>query len=602
MTIPFNQKLLPAARSVKIRARDNSPLEDPSKNWIVWWYCGIERNSRVNDQPLVVVCFRQLFDGSVSDSAELGKVLLTDLGQMTVGSVWCNGICQLTAEMDSYDFDVDFTPGSWRHVSFYEAAQTGKASPYPRDLYPLVYPKDKNSMLEFDLPHGAKLVVPALEFFSRCYGRSQELSRILATLPWDDAKKRIFAPVESPDDGKWYVKLCAGLRNGDTTFAAHVKYEHYAELQAKSINAQIMLAYNARIPGPIFITPAPWFKGPAKIRVYGYWFNKTSFLGLQIGGCSDPSGADIARSRENRNRAEGWGPDDGSEAWNATRPVKLVRPPAIVSIASDASPDHGSARIEILDQDFVTLGIPRKIVDIHGQRMTSANAKKLEPGHAERFSSGDDHGTGKQVGHASIHAEEVVSDGILHEMWTALNQVKLDYPTRITAVEWFTFATGFRSDECFKLITLPAPIEDADRKIPSSTRTWIYADAARTKMRGLLVMRMIVNSVAVHIIEIERKLRKKKLDADHGQDKEGPLRGFALVLDDQTQFEDWLEEFMFDVPYVRGIVQDLEAYCPGRAYAFVHRPSDSGTVRWQATVRNALKKVGIQLPPPRTSQ
>ena len=145
-------------------------------------------------------------------------------------------------------------------------------------------------------------------------------------------------------------------------------------------------------------------------------------------------------------------------------------------------------------------------------------------------------------------------------------------------------------------IALPAPIEDTDRKIPSRTRTWIYADSARTKMRGLLVMRIFVNSVAVHILEIERKLRKKKSDAEHERDEEGPLRGFALVLDDQTQFEDWLEDFVFEVPYVRGIVQELEAYCPGRAYAFVHRPSDSDSIPWQATVRNALKNVGIQLP------
>lgn len=600
MAIPFTRKFYPAARSVNIRFPKNSPLGDVSKNWMAWWYCGINNNFNVRDQPLVVVGFRELRDGYLSDNVELGRVLLTDLGQVTIGSVWRNGICNLTVEWDLFDFDVDFTPGNWRDVSFNDAVTKGIASPYPLDLHPLAFPKDKNWMLEFDLHSGAKLVVPALEYLSRCYGRSQELVRILATYGWEGAEgaqARIFSPIESPSDGNWYVKLRPSLRNGDTTFAAHIKYDPYTEQEARSINAKIQTGFDPQRPGPIFIKVAPWFVGPAKLRVRGCWFNKTSFLALQIGGCSDPLGESIFRDRDNRNKSEGLGPDDGSEAWRGARPVKLVRPPMIVSITPDASPDHGSARIEILDDDFVMLGIPRKIVDINGQRITSANGKKSDPGQAERFSSGDDYGTGKQVGHASVHAEEVFeSDGILHEMWAAIKQAKLDYPSNITAVEWFTFSTGFRTDGCIQLISLAAPGDDADRKIPSKTRNWVYADLARTKTRGVLVMRMIVNSVVVHIIEIQRKMRKKKLDDDHARDEEDRLRGFALVLDDQTEFEEWLNEFISDVPYVRGIVQELIAYCPGRSYAFVHRSSESESMPCQAALLSALKNVGVRLP------
>lgn len=106
------------------------------------------------------------------------------LGQARVVTIWENNRSRQKLTFETHDFLVDFHKDNWRYNSFAKAAWNSKDPPYPSNLYPLKYKRDLNPLIEFGLQGGGKLVVPCLEFFSRCYGRSQELTRMLATYPW----------------------------------------------------------------------------------------------------------------------------------------------------------------------------------------------------------------------------------------------------------------------------------------------------------------------------------------------------------------------------------------------------------------------------------
>ena len=85
-------------------------------------------------------------------------------------------MCTAQVIYDTEDLSVDFTQGTWAFTSFHEAAWEWNRPPYPQNIYPLQYQRDKTWLLKFPLKTGGRLIVPCLEFFARCYGRSGEFN------------------------------------------------------------------------------------------------------------------------------------------------------------------------------------------------------------------------------------------------------------------------------------------------------------------------------------------------------------------------------------------------------------------------------------------
>lgn len=596
MPIPINRKLKRITKVVRLK--DN--LKDNDNELMVWSYCGIYKNRLAQSQPNVLVAFRELISESLSDKAVFRRVPLTSLGQLRIGTVWQNNACCAEVILDSPQepFSIDFTKGAWKLTSFYEAMRNGLPLPYPQGIYPLQHPTDQNWFLEFKLPTGGKLVVPCIEFFSRCYGRSGELKRILATYPWDagseTAKGRLYAPLGEPEErGKWKVKLKRRLLNGDVVLLAHAKYERYTENECKEIYSQIEAQYDPDDRKPAFIKVVPWFQGHAQLRVKGIWFdNKKSFLALQIVGCSDPDGVMIQRDRENTNKVDSPAEDtDEGDAWKGAPQRKLVKLPEIVDLTGDEEPDHDAFPIEIQDPDFVVLGRPRLVIDTRRDRAKSAAGNRTSGTDANKYSSGEPHGNNKGVGHASIHAPQILeSHGTLRDTWNAMLHLMKKHPASIRSVEWFTFQGGFSSNPEPKLIGLQ-PF-GKDEEASTEQRNWIYCWGPNP--RGILVARIIANGKSVYIVEIERRPHTKK--DKKGNDVESEtFRGFVFVLDDQPQLIPWLKQLMSGIRLVKGVVQKLVDHCPGAAATFKHPPASSGATHCEAAVINALDKAGVKL-------
>ncbi len=597
MSIPLKYKLKHISRAIRFKGN----LAGNNEDWVVWWYSGIYKNNSAESQPNVLIAFRVLSSDTLSDSVIYRRVPLTSLGQFRIGTVWKNSMCHSEIIFDSpkKSFLVDFTKGAWKLISFQEAAKNGDFPPYPMSAYQLLHDEDKNWLIEFPLQTGGKLLIPCIEFFSRCYGRSEELKRVLATYSWDGSdkdsvQKRLYAQLDEPEEpGKWKVKLKRRLTNGDVILLAHAKYERYTANAAKKIYSQIEAQYDPKNKYPAFIKVAPWFQGSAQLSVNGIWFDdKRSFLALQVIGCSDPSGVPIQRDRENGNKVNGADEQGGDAALQGKQQYALTKPHEIIDLTGDDEPDHGGAAIEIQDPDFVVLGVPRVVIDVRKDRANGSAGAHGKGDNATVFSSGEAHGSEKGVGYASIKARPVMeSNGMLRDMWNALLHLKKKYPDAISSVEWFTFDDGFMESDEPRLVGLEA-FDETD-EVDTDIRNWLFFDTKMQMPRGFLVARVTIKDKLVYLAELQRRPRIKTEEDGKKTPAEESFKGLIFMLNKPEEFIEWLKFMRSQVRHVKGIVDRLVSGCPGIAGTFSHRAAKKEEVPCEAAAINAFSKIGV---------
>lgn len=597
MTLKLNFDIQKIFRTVRLDA-----LRGLEPNSIAYWYCGIYKNQRNGWQPNVLVGFRNVQSGNISEVMDMRRVPLDALGQVALGTIWTDGVCESIINYDISDFEIDFRDCKWSFVSAYDSIINNIEQPFPQGIHRLAFDMDKNWLIAFEIRSGGRLLIPCLEFFSRCYGRSQKLKRILSTFPWmgsaEAHKSQLYAPLDEPEEpNKWKVKLRQGLVNGDTVILAHAKYDPYTERAAKSIYGQIEGTYNPESKSPLFIQVPPWFQGPAEIRVRGVWFdNKRSFLALRIIGSSDPDGIVITRDRDNSNKKDGVNPEAYGEAWAGAIRKGLVRPPDIVDLTGDLEPDCEAKNVEIFDDDFLVLGVPRRIVDRHGKKVTRTSGIQRNGNSVSIYSSGSQHGSGKGVGQASIQAKPVMeSHGILIDMWNAVRHTQVSNNKIINNVEWFTFDVGYKSTALPSLIALDPREEFKGQNIPIETRHWPFIDVASSTPRGVLVIRLTVSRKHVHIIEIQRRPRIKTDSKGKKFTSEESFQCLVISFVDERSSVQQLKRLMTDICFVRGIVKKL-THTIEFSHSFNHTPTKHKGIPCEAVVRMALKKVGVVIP------
>ncbi len=583
-------------------------LKCGDKTLLVWWYCGILKNKNDQHQPLAKIAVRaQVSDNEFSDTVEYRDVAVEHLGQLRIGSVCKNNRVISRAEFKEQEFNVLHERGAFWFTSFHSAAHKRFSPPYPQSIHPLQFNRDKNWMIGFKLSAGGVLLIPTLEYFTRNYGRSGKLRRYLTTHQWgvpDGIPSAFFDPVDQPEEpGKWKVNLKKGFYNGDTIFLAHLKYDAYTQKIVKLIYSEIEVQYQDGRQIPAFPKIGPWFLGAAKLLVRGIPFNGgKSFLGLQIIGLSEPGGTEIERLRENRsNAANPAGPEAEGSAWTGIPVRRPNQRPEIIDLTAHESPDHGSATLELEDSEIIILGTRRQVKSLRDDQAKDKAGASGESGDGDTFSSGDPCGSGKGIDQASIHTPEITqpemeSEGALRDIWNAALHLKKTYKD-VTRVEWYTSSKGFHENDEPQLMALSHYADDdtfQGAPIPTSTRRWPFLDPDKlSKMRGLLVIRIRINSKNIYIIEIQRRV-KKVLEANgRAKEKEEALRGLVFTLDSQDGFIKWIQTVRSHVRRVEGRVHKLTTFCPGEADVFKHTAASSDGIPCWAALHNALRKVGV---------
>ena len=584
------------------RARECADLKKTKDRLVVWWYGGLETHHRIDVVPRCVVFFRELHEGGTFGSFQRKSIGVTHLGLLRLGSIWQDGRCEEFIELDVQTFDVSFDDGGWTFVSPAETPVAGQSAPFSQDDYHLRYERDRNHLLDFRLEGGRNLLIPCLEFFTRFYGRSAEVRRVLVTYPWDQALPRLIKPFEEPvPPNTWAIRLARRMQNADVVLLAHAVYDEYTRECCGSIHAQCANAFNRHEPYA-FLKVKPWFRGDAKLKVEGYWVNESrTFLGLRIRGGSEPKGERILRNRD-KNGTGGGGQDDKGQGLDAARSVRVLkRLPDIVDLTDTEEPDNDAPSVDVYEADFELLGEPRAVVDRRRSVRTDSKTTRADGTDPTTFSTGEAHGSGKGVGHASVHARvELESEGILRDMWKALRYLAKKHTEVISSVEWFTFQDGFQTRDEPRLVALQ-PYSAQDETISADVRNWVYYNVIGKVPRGLLIVRVIASGKPVYIVEIQRRVRlekPKKAPAKQKKEKlyrEEPLKGLVFTLDDQMDLVPWLHQLLSKVPPTLGIVQKITGLCPGKMDAFIHSKADVEACACEAAAKNALSKAEVFL-------
>lgn len=574
------------------------PLQSRRDHLAVWWYGGILKNRRPLSVPNVVVSFRKIGnDGNLGEIINI-KVDLTSLGLLRIGSIWSEGVSKTEIAYQTETFDVNFSEIGWKLISPWIVFTGSNDDLISKDDYPLYYKHDKNWLISFKLQDGRNLFVPCLEFYSSCYGYSEEARRVLATYPWEEVQKHFYVPSDRPAlPDQWPVKFKRRLVKEDVVLLAHILYDDYTKRVAKSVYAQIESAF-LKSNKVTFVEIRPWFQGPAQMMVKGLWINENrTFLGLQVVGCSDPGGVPIYRSRDFSEKAANSMENVTCDNNDQGGPISVLNKlPDIIDLTEDNDPDRNAPTIDLDSRRFVVLGTPRAVIDDRRKGPSGSPSSQrnwIKSCDVNIFASGDRHGSGKAVGYASIRARaEMESHGMLRDMWNALLYLKKKNPDVVASVEWFTFDSGFSEKVEPQLIGLN-PFAEEENDISSYICNWLYFDVLRKIPRGMLLSRIVVDHKVAYIAEIQRRTRKKKTEDDAIVESEESFKGLIFTLNDQEQFEPYLHSLLSDIRHVKGVVEKLTSNCPGYAATFKHVPTKSQKIFCETAVENALGKIGI---------
>lgn len=570
-------------------------LKNEAERLVVWWYGPLFKNNIKSNVPKIYIFFRTIDNDNNLGGITRREANLTHLGLLRVGSVWEKGVSNSQIAYEEKRFSVSFSEGGWRLISLEDLLQSGRNlyTPFLDSNYLPKKNQHKTYLIEFDLPDGKQLLIPCTEFFARCYGRSAEIKRVLATFSWSEVKNQLYRPLNAPaTPGTWPVRFTYRLHKDDAILLAHMLYDPYTEHAAKKIYSKLEDNFSSANPQPGLLEATPWFQGDGELLVAGVPIDEgNSFLGLQILGCTQPGGATIHRERDKSLSVAAIEDEDALPTFPYK---KLQDTPDVIDLTDDDEPDHSSSWLDIPEEEFVVLGKPRAVLDKRHLRKNTGSKRGVPvPGDEEGFSTGEPYGSGKGVGQASIHAPITMeSQGFLRDTWNALLNLKECYSKTIHSVSWFTFEDGFSSADEPRLISLE-PFEKED-DVETQIANWVYIDTKKKIPRGVLVIRVHILDKTLFLMELQRRPTKPKTDGSQRSSKPPSYQGLVFVLSHQNDFESWLRQVLSNVRNVQGVVHKLVGHCPGLADTFKHSQPEEEKIPCKTAVLNAFRKVGIK--------
>jgi hypothetical protein len=580
--------------------------------WLVWWYSKFSKNPIEASQPRNLVAFREVRNKGYGEI--FYKYFAAGyLDILRIGTIWQDCICRSELKFDQHIFTLDLRRAKWRIISFDQAVKEGRRQPYPFHLYPLKYIRDKNNLIEFRIEGGGVLIVPCVEYFTRCYGSSAELRRRLTLYRFSREAKEFYLPIqEGNDDKSWKVKLPPRLNRGDAVMLAHAMYENYAQYAIKLIYAGLESIYEndadsadeeienkevstnvdkkAEKKAPGFIEVWPWQSGLALIKVAGLWFDEgRSFLALRVLKHSDPYGPEIFRQLNKRDEnGSSTAGEKGEGPYLPPRKVLKQLPP-IIDLTNYGAPNGNGPTIDIEDRDFV-LGQHRIVINVPDGSKIEMQPRGYVGSNISKFSNGEPFGSDKDAGIANIFRTDILeSQGNVLDMWKALLFYKDKYPDIITKVEWYT---GTKFSEEVAPLLVPFNSFNTD-DVAANVQDWVFIGSPSLgRRRGALIVRMCIRNKKVYFLEIERE---NVSEYSIGKSTQETYPGMVFTLDNDQYFEAWISQTLGNIRYVLGRLSNLSVECPGIYFVFRHRVSKDNQINCQSTVKWALKQVGQKL-------
>ncbi|MHB8850217.1 MAG: hypothetical protein ACYC45_03790 [Acidithiobacillus ferriphilus] len=570
----------------------------------VMWYGALHINHNDSSQPLASVLLHDVKDNTLFGEFRCTKVSALNLGLLPIGSVWHEGKIVAKAKLTRARFEVDFSNDGWEHYFL-----NGDKSPLiPASVYPLFWPC-KNEiadawMLRFSLANNKTLIIPSLEFFTRCYGSSR-LRRSFLTLPWNEVESRLFPKPEEqiPDENpnEWTIYLSSSHTKSDAHLLSHIKYNSYARLQTQNIVAQNLSSDpNHRL----FLKVAPWTNKKGEIDVAGFYINETrTFVALNIlgMGLSDYPQYVIYKSRTAAKK-----PDDEattSPSANFTSQPEYSDP----ELLDDESPNQHKGLTKIQEPPFLWIkekpiitryierDIPRKNRK-RGQEQDVTTDTGLLP-HTDTFSTGEAYGTSRNVAEALTHSKQN-SESVdqLWGMWEAITKFAKQHKDIIKGVYHYDITKGLCNSGAPRLINFP--LTRANQNNDGNNKKSVYKNGSipqrfpvvygkPPKRRGLLLVKISLYGAHFYILEIQQR-------TDIAGES---FAGLAFTVSPTDDFNAFLLDLIERVKSANGHVSSLAAnWKNGKAIAYRHLNSkDNRTTMPENTVRIIFNKMSAVL-------
>jgi hypothetical protein len=480
------------------------PLAKARGIQVVFWHGGLSKNHSPNTVPLAQVILRTLHSDNVFGAKSTIDAAISHLGSLRPGSVWKNG--RLIGEIGMQTLAptvVDFNPGQWRWVS---AESAGLLESY---LRPFSATLGNSWLIEMRAEGDKTILVPCLEFFIRCYGRSSETTWLLATYGLQKLQSEYLYGYDS-DPEAWVLKLKHGVSEREAPFLAHAMFDEYTYDLCKRLHKGLQAEFK---PGKkAFIQVEPWFRGLANIEGRGYWITADTFLLLNVDGMSNPQGRALIIERQH------YATEDGTETGASGRSYTQNPPPGssnvVVSVTDTEAPNSDSSRV-VHNPPFRTLGPKQKIT--RRKLVVSGRPSNAIPGSDRNMlAPGDARSNGRGGGKAEFVSPEAAPEGSLAQMWQTCIHLAETLGGYITEVGWYTKDAGFQTEGVprYEYVQSVTPGKDG---------------AFKRAPKRVFIIRMTVAGRHIYILELFRKPRSSTVDGvtTHTEDS---YRGMMVEL------------------------------------------------------------------------
>lgn len=540
------------------------PLAKAGGTLVVCWHGGVAKNHTPNTVPLAEVILKTIHPDGVLGSTRKIDAAISHLGSLRPGSVWKNG--RLIGEISMETLEptvVNLNPGTWDWVT---AESAGLFQSY---LSSLPVRPCGSWLIRMRAEGGKTILVPCLEFLTRCYGHSSETNWLLTTYGLEEIQKRYLYGVD-PDPEAWVLKLKRRVSSREAPFLAHAIFDEYTNDVCERLHKRLQAEFK---PGKkAFIKVEPWFTGFPTIEGHGYWLKTNTFLLLNVEGMSQPDGLPIIVERQD------YAAEGGTETEDGRRPYTQNSPPGssnvVVSLIDDEAPDSDTPRI-VHNPPFKTLGTSRKII----RRMEVVSGRRGDaiPGSDRNtLAPGDARGNGRGGGKSEFVSPEAVPEGSLAQMWQTCISLSVTLGGYISETGWYTRHAGFQTEgvPAYEYVSAVPPGKDG-----------IFKRAPKR----IFVIRMTVAGRHVYILEIFRKPRSTTTNDGAIKQYEDGYRGLMVMLPTRKIDVDLELGVIFqNILRHDGRIKDTTMSNYPHA-TFVHRPRDDGPEPFKKVILNNLR-------------
>ncbi len=550
--------------------------------WVVRWYLGIVRNPTALSEPGVLLLLTSVKENRVRQAL----IGLTHIGQVRLNSIWQGGRFVRNLQMLSMITKISGDAEAYNMIPATAVGRISKISPTSEEAGLL---NQGGSLTTISLGNKQKLLFPTIELFSRCYGRSQYVTRILATLPFDDAVRALIVPDAVPhQDGCWLVTMHMHCSDEDAVFLAHLRHEAITRDRVRKLCGQFQAARVQH--GSALVMPAlvPWWPTNTLLKYSGVSLTSEpgTFLVFRIDGMSEPEGPPIFADRNNTNLTEATDASNestGGSGWGRYRAKgSLSENPLTLTHTLEPSGAFDSKRIS--DPSFEILGSRRNVERVVRPASSNRAPRALAPiGKSPSSLSGGAIRSGTdRPAPARIEAptELHVSD-VAQELWKAIVDV-IDMDCDLdTTIESWTGTSWIVSEDPIGAPFLSSDVSDA--------ASWCYVrDASRRKRSRYYYLAKVANgSRAAYFFETERRSSQNNNNATSSEQ----FRGLAFTLSDDAKMSEVVYSICEFLKLHKGVLVDIDINGPDDLLVYTHRFDKNASLK--VAVRRMLLRFGL---------